>query len=80
MQFKFHIMKNINIILLFVFYFKCEDLLETYESDIEQWYFNDQTISLLNYLCKNRALKNSDVSCLNEAPTKGDTRRLNQEL
>ncbi|VVC32597.1 Domain of unknown function DUF3456 [Cinara cedri] len=59
---------------------QCEDLLETYESDIEEWYFNDQTNSLLNYLCEDRALKNSDVSCLNDAPTKGDTRRLKQEL
>lgn len=65
---------------MFIFYFKCEDLLETYESDIEQWYFNDQTISLSNYLCKYRALKNSDVSCLNDAPSKGDMRQLKQEL
>lgn len=63
-----------------IFYFKCEELLETYESDIEEWYFNDQTKSLKNYLCKDRALKNSDVSCLNEALLKGDTRQIKQEL
>jgi len=54
--------------------------LETFESDIEQWYFKDQSESLINYLCKDRALKNSDQTCLNEAPSKGDTRQLKQEL
>jgi len=60
--------------------FKCENLLETYESDIEDWYFNDQTESLLSYLCQNRALKNSDVSCLSEVLAKGDTMKIKQEL
>lgn len=55
-------------------------MLETYESDIEQWYFNDQVESLGNYLCKDRALKDSDKKCLDEAPHKGDTRQINQEL
>lgn len=60
---------------------KCEDLLETYESDIEQWYFNDQAESLRSYLCKDRALKDSDQKCLDEVlPSKGDTRQINQEL
>ncbi|CAI6342654.1 unnamed protein product [Macrosiphum euphorbiae] len=60
---------------------QCEDLLETYESDIEQWYFNDQAESLRSYLCKDRALKDSDQTCLDEAsPSKGDTRQINQEL
>lgn len=63
-----------------MFYFKCEDLLETYESDIEQWYFNDQTESLINYLCKDRALKSTDVSCLDETLSKGDTRNIKEEL
>lgn len=54
--------------------------METYESDIEHWYFNDQSESLKNYLCKDRALKSSDTSCLNEVPSKGDTRRIKQEL
>lgn len=34
----------------------------------------------MNYLCKDRALKNSDTSCLNEVPLKGDTRQIKQEL
>lgn len=59
---------------------QCENLLETYESDIEDWYFNDQTESLLSYLCQNRALKNSDVSCLSEVLAKGDTMKIKQEL
>lgn len=64
----------------FIFYFKCENLLETYESDIEHWYFHDQTESLMNYLCKDRALKSSDTSCLNEVPSKGDTSKIKKEL
>lgn len=56
-------------------------MLETYESDIEQWYFNDQAESLRSYLCKDRALKDSDQKCLDEvSPSKGDTRQINQEL
>lgn len=54
--------------------------MELYESDIEQWYFNQQTESLINYLCKDRALKGSDVECLNDISSKGDTGKLNQEL
>ncbi|XP_050419586.1 protein canopy 4 [Adelges cooleyi] len=45
---------------------QCEDLLEYYESDIEEWYFNYQTKSLMDFLCKDRALKDDDTSCLNE--------------
>lgn len=63
-----------------MFYLKCEDLLEMYESDIEHWYFNDQTESLKNYLCKDRALKKFDVSCLNEALSNEDQKQIKQEL
>ncbi|KAL4113302.1 hypothetical protein QTP88_016955 [Uroleucon formosanum] len=60
---------------------QCEDLLETYESDIEQWYFNDQAESLGSYLCKDRALKDSDQTCLDEvSPPKGDMGQIHQEL
>ncbi|XP_003701956.1 FGF signaling regulator protein canopy b [Megachile rotundata] len=46
---------------------QCEDLLENYESDIEEWYFNYQRdIPLTRYLCSERALKGDDDSCLKE--------------
>lgn len=50
---------------------QCEGLLENYEGDIEDWYHNYQgKISLIRYLCSERALKNQNDSCLYE---KGDT-------
>ncbi|XP_073998209.1 FGF signaling regulator protein canopy b isoform X3 [Rhodnius prolixus] len=45
---------------------QCETVLENYESDIEDWYFNHQHVSLKTYLCKDRALKNDNASCLKE--------------
>lgn len=57
------------------FLFQCESLLEDFESDIEDWYFNVQgEESLKTYLCSERALKGFDDSCLAEElpPLKGD--------
>ncbi|XP_033215583.1 protein canopy homolog 3 [Belonocnema kinseyi] len=49
---------------------QCEELLENYEADIEEWYFNSQgKVPLTRYLCSERALKGKDDSCLKE---KGD--------
>lgn len=46
---------------------QCEKLIEENEGDIEEWYFHQQgKSSLIKYLCSERALKNSDDSCLNE--------------
>ncbi|XP_025417013.1 protein canopy homolog 3 [Sipha flava] len=59
---------------------QCEDMLENFESDIEQWYYSDQTKSLKDFLCRDRALKSSDVSCLSEILVKGDTGKIKQEL
>ncbi|XP_029172423.1 protein canopy homolog 3 [Nylanderia fulva] len=50
---------------------QCEDLLENHEADIEDWYKNHQgEVSLIKYLCSERALKEQNDSCLYE---KGDT-------
>ncbi|XP_011497968.1 PREDICTED: protein canopy homolog 3 [Ceratosolen solmsi marchali] len=50
---------------------QCEDLIENHESDIEDWYYNQQgKTTLIKYLCSERALKGNDDSCLKE---KGDT-------
>lgn len=49
---------------------QCEDLLENHEADIEDWYNNHQgKVSLIKYLCSERALKYENDSCLYE---KGD--------
>ncbi|KAK7574522.1 hypothetical protein V9T40_011713 [Parthenolecanium corni] len=45
---------------------QCESLIENHEGDIEEWYFNHQETPLPIYLCSQRALKNSDDSCLKE--------------
>ncbi|XP_011172828.1 protein canopy 4 [Solenopsis invicta] len=46
---------------------QCEDLLENHEVDIENWYHNHQgQISLIRYLCSERALKGQNDSCLHE--------------
>ncbi|XP_011637138.1 protein canopy 4 [Pogonomyrmex barbatus] len=46
---------------------QCEDLLENHEADIENWYHNYQgKISLIKYLCTERALKGQNDSCLYE--------------
>lgn len=50
---------------------QCENLLENHEADIEDWYNNHQgKVSLIKYLCSERALRNENDSCLYE---KGDT-------
>jgi len=46
---------------------QCEEMLEKFESDIEDWYEERQgEIPLQEYLCKNLVLKNEDASCLLE--------------
>ncbi|KAL0279277.1 UNVERIFIED_CONTAM: hypothetical protein PYX00_000872 [Menopon gallinae] len=45
---------------------QCETLLEDYEEDIEDWYFNYQDVSLKKFLCSDRVLKDDDDSCLKE--------------
>lgn len=45
---------------------QCENLLEKYEADIEDWYFNHQDIPLKNFLCIDKALQKGDTNCLDE--------------
>lgn len=55
---------------------QCETMLEDFESDIEDWYFNVQgEKSLKTFLCSEKALKGYDDSCLaEESPKlKGDS-------
>jgi len=46
---------------------QCETLLENYEEIIETWYFKQQDkVTLKDYLCKQRVLKNKPKECLKE--------------
>jgi len=45
---------------------QCETLLENFEEDIEDWYFNKQDINFSEYLCKERVLRNKDSTCLSD--------------
>lgn len=53
---------------------QCETLLERYEPDIEEWYFEKQDDGpLLDYLCRDRVLAKKDSECLYEiAKPKGE--------
>lgn len=45
----------------------CDNMVELYEEEIENWYTNERkNISLTNYLCERVILKNQDKSCLEE--------------
>ncbi|XP_065218291.1 protein canopy homolog 3 [Planococcus citri] len=61
---------------------QCETLLEDFESEIEDWYFNVQGEKpLINFLCSERALKGFDDSCLADElpPQKGDDAYLDEK-
>merc|ERR1712212_670063 len=46
---------------------QCETLLEKHDEDIEEWYFEKQDeISFEDYVCRQRALKKGEDSCLEE--------------
>jgi hypothetical protein len=49
---------------------QCETLLERYEPDIEEWYFQHQDggEALIDFLCRDRVLAKRDPSCLYEVP------------
>lgn len=45
----------------------CDNMVEVYEENIEDWYMNHRNqITLTNFLCERTILKNDDKSCLNE--------------
>jgi len=48
---------------------QCEKMLEDSEEDIEKWYYNYQNEDIQDFVCRQRILKNSDVSCLDETWT-----------
>lgn len=61
---------------------QCEKMLEEYEDDIGDWYFlYQETVPLIDFLCKQRVLYFEDRKCLTEVvKAKGDkTRRKNND-
>ena len=55
---------------------QCETLLEDYEEIVEEWYFKHQdTVSLQDYLCKDRYLKGKSKKCLREGIETDKTKR-----
>jgi len=48
---------------------QCDKLLEEAEESIEDWYMSDgEKEDILNYLCRDRLLKDTDKMCLDEFP------------
>lgn len=47
---------------------QCETLVERYEGEIEDWYFNlqEKNVPLIQHLCENIVLTEQDSSCLYE--------------
>ncbi|KAJ8317882.1 hypothetical protein KUTeg_002973, partial [Tegillarca granosa] len=45
---------------------KCYKMVEDYEDDVEEWYYNHQNQNILDYLCRERVLKNKNQKCLDE--------------
>lgn len=53
---------------------QCEYMVEEYDEAIEDWYLNQQeNISLVDFLCRDRVLKKDDQVCLEETLEKGDS-------
>ena len=67
-------------------YLVCVTVAESHEEDIEEWYFNQQEATTFqDFVCKRRALKHKDSSCLVEHTltnknVKGETGPAKQEL
>jgi len=63
---------------------QCEDMLEKYEEEIEDWYNHKQEeIPLQTYICEEIVLKNDDSKCLTEIapePAKVEKEKAKTEL
>lgn len=52
---------------------QCEDMLESYEDAIYEWYFQEQDEKdLIDHLCAEQVLADNDKECLNETLPKKD--------
>lgn len=47
---------------------QCEDLVQKHDEIVEQWYWGDRKVPLIDYLCRDRVLKNEDSTCLTDPP------------
>ncbi|KAK7002674.1 protein canopy 4 [Biomphalaria glabrata] len=57
---------------------KCFKIVEEYEDDIEDWYWNNQHKDLTKFLCRDRVLSHNDQECLAEQWT-GETEKTSEE-
>lgn len=60
---------------------QCETLIELHESDVEEWYYNqqDKGTPLIKYLCEDIILSNEDSSCLYEVYDEEEEKRKEEE-
>lgn len=59
---------------------QCESLLERHEEDIEDWYFDKQEqMSFEDYVCRKKALRKGEDSCLGEKLKKKAKKKLKGE-
>ena len=47
---------------------QCDDMMEKYESEIEDWFHSRSNVNLKEHLCEKIVLKNKDSKCLYEVP------------
>ena len=57
----------------------CETMLENYEDEIEDWYYNHQEKNIQDFLCRDRILKESELECLDETWTGAQEERVHVE-
>lgn len=61
------IAQGTGVMSLFIILSKCEELVAEYEDAIEEWFFEFQNnVSLVDYLCRMRMLRNEPSGCLEE--------------
>ncbi len=60
--FNFHILILISIVKCMFIFVQCFNLAEKMEEDIDEWYYNNQDQPIMNYICRDRVLKNKDKS------------------
>jgi len=58
---------------------QCERMLEDSEEDIEEWYYHHQSEDIQDFICRQRILKSSDASCLDEVWTGKEVKNYDEE-
>lgn len=58
---------------------QCERMLEDSEEDIEEWYYHHQSEDIQDFICRQRILKSSDSSCLDEIWTGKEVKNYDED-